>query len=177
MTGSSADEPLQPNAYGADDDRNEGWRSSSTSGACIEPLDLQPITEPGFEIIANLNPYGRLGRTYDIPEHLGSREPELERGLPGLREGEHEVRRGVGMGRGERIPPACVHQRDLSFLSKSMAIGPYLFGTVGGHDIPGVTAHGILLGEEFALPGKDTLILSEKQYTFCQTHKKCPFGG
>jgi hypothetical protein len=79
------------------------------------------------------------------------------------------------MGRGERIPPACVHQRDLSFLSKSMAIGPYLFGTVGGHDIHGVTAHGILLGEEFALPGKDTVILSEKLYTFCQTHENRPF--
>jgi hypothetical protein len=79
------------------------------------------------------------------------------------------------MGRGERIPSACVHQRDLSFLSKSMAIGPYLFGTVGGHDIHGVTAHGILLGEEFALPGKDTVILSEKLYTFCQTHENRPF--
>jgi hypothetical protein len=140
------DEPLPPNAYGADDDRNAGWRSSSTSGACIEPLDLPPITEPGFELIANLNPDGRLGRAAAISEHLGAREPELERGLLGLREGEHEVIGGVGMGRGERIPPACVHQRDLSFLSKSMAIGPYLFGTVGGHDIHGVTAHGILLG-------------------------------
>jgi hypothetical protein len=80
------------------------------------------------------------------------------------------------MGRGERLPSACVHQRDLSFLSKSMAIGPYLFGTVGGHDIPGVTAHGILLGEEFALPGKDTVILSEKLYTFCQTHENRPLS-
>jgi hypothetical protein len=113
LTGSSADEPLPPNAYGADDDRNAGWRSSSTSGACIEPLDLPPITEPGFELIANLNPDGRLGRAAAIPEHLGAREPELERGLPRLREGEHEVIGGVGMGRGEHIPPAGVHQRDL----------------------------------------------------------------
>ena len=80
------------------------------------------------------------------------------------------------MGRGERLPPAGVHQRDLSFLSKSMAIGPYLFGTVGGNDIHGVTAHGILLGEEFALPGKDTVILSEKLYTFCQTHENRPLN-
>jgi hypothetical protein len=56
-----------------------------------------------------------------------------------------------------------------------MTIGPYLFGTVGGQDIHGVTAHGILLGEEFALPGKDTHIPSEKLYTFCQTHEKRPF--
>jgi len=55
-----------------------------------------------------------------------------------------------------------------------MAIGPYLFSTVGGHDIHGVTAHGIRLGEEFALPGKETVLLSDKRYTCCQTHENPP---
>jgi hypothetical protein len=119
--------------------------ASSPSGACLAPRPLQPITEPGCERIANLNPDGRLGHAADIPKHLGSREPELERGRQGLREGEHEVRGGVGMGRGDRIPPAGVHQRDLSFLSKLMVIGPDRFGTWGGHDIHGVPAHGIVL--------------------------------
>ena len=79
--------------------------ASSTSGSCIEPRPLQPITEPGFESIANLNPYGRLGHADDIPKHLGAREPELEGGCQGLREGEHEVI-GGGYRQGRTYTPS-----------------------------------------------------------------------
>ena len=34
--------------------------------------------------------------------------------------------------------------------------------------------HWILPGQGFSLPGKDTLILSEKLYTFYQTHENRP---